>query len=226
MTRTRRPMLICARILLGNTKVHVDWTERLQKDDRITGREVLSEIDLPDSQDARERRANHLALDRGLHFAQLCVGVTLIGDRTIEFGLRDHALIEKALHPVELQARKVALGLDRRQLRALLARVEPHEQRSLANGLPGGEPDLSDRAGQVRADRHALDRGHRADRLQRRWPLLRLSHDRGDGFRRRLERCPFRDRGLDLSELHETENRDEPCGDGQHHNHSLCHNSL
>ena len=58
-----------------------------------------------------------------------------------------------------------------------------------------------------------------------RGPVLRLRHDRGDGFGRRLERRALRDRGLDLPELHETERADERRGHGNHQNHSLCHNS-
>ena len=65
-------------------------------------------------EDARERRADRLALDRGADFADPRVGLLLLGRRAVEFRPRDDALVQQTLHPLEVEARQLALRLERR----------------------------------------------------------------------------------------------------------------
>ena len=112
-----------------------------------------------------ERRADRLALDRGADLADLRLGLPVLGRRAIELGARDHALVEQPLHPLEVQARELALRLDGRELRLLLPRVEHRQHLAGADRLAGVERDPFDGAGQVGAHGHALHGRHRADRV-------------------------------------------------------------
>ena len=130
----------------------------------------------------------------------------LLGRRAVELGLRDDALVQQALHPLEVQRAR-----DRAAPRRRPAAPAPAACRAATSTSPARtarariERDALDDARQIGADRDALHRGHRADGAQRRRPLLLLRDDRRHRFGRRLERRALRHRGLDLLELHEAE---------------------
>ena len=146
-----------------------------------------------------------------------------LGRRAVELGPRDHALVQQPLHPLEVQARQIALRFGRGQLRPLLPRVEPTSTSPSRTAWPESNAMRSTVPGQVGAHRDALHGGDRADRAQRRRPLVLLRHDRRHRFGRRLERRPLRDRRLNLLELHEPEAGDDHGHHDQHENHAFHH---
>ena len=164
--------------------------------------------------------------DRGADLSDLGLRLLLLGRRPVVLRLRDDALVQQALHPVEVEPRQLALRLDGGQLRLLLPRVELGQHLPLANRSAGLERDAIDDARQVGAHGHALNGGHRADGAQRRRPLLLLRDDGRDGFRRRLEGGALRDGRLNLPELHEAEGRDDDQHHREHQNHSFRHDFL
>ena len=202
--RTLRPTRICRRRLLRHAEVDVDRIERLQRHQRVAAGRVLTEVDVTDAEHAGERRADRLAVDGGADFADARVRLPLFGRRAIELRLRDDPLVQQPFHPLEVDARELALRLGRRQLRLLLARIEQRQHLAFANRLAGLERDPIDGARQIGGDGHALHRRHRADRAQRRRPApprratIVVTASGGGWKRRRLA-----DRGLNLPELHE-----------------------
>ena len=76
------------------------------------------------------------------------------------------------------RSRELLAGLGRRELRLFLFRVEPHEHGAGRDHLTRLERDRLDDAGQVCADRHALDGRDRPDGVPGRRPLLRSSRRR------------------------------------------------
>ena len=58
-----------AGVLLRHAEVHVDRIQRLQRHERVAAGQVLTEVDLADAEDAGERRADRLPLDRGADLA-------------------------------------------------------------------------------------------------------------------------------------------------------------
>ena len=74
-------------VLLRHAEVDVDRIERLQANQRISGREVLPEIHLPDAEQAGERRADRLPVDCRANLADTRVGLARLGRRAIELRL-------------------------------------------------------------------------------------------------------------------------------------------
>ena len=109
--------------------------QRLERHDRVTGRQVLPQVDLANAEDARKRRPNGLARDGGADLGDPCLRRLLLGRRPVVIRPRDRALVDQALHALEVQAGEIPIGFDRGQLRLLLAGVELHEHVSLAHGL-------------------------------------------------------------------------------------------
>jgi hypothetical protein len=179
-----------------------------------------------DAEDPRKRRSDGFPLDGRADLSNPCFHLLALGGRPVVLRPRDDALVQQALHPVEVEARKIALRLDGGQLGPLLPRVELRQYLPCTNRPAGIERDAIDRAGKVRAHGDTLHGGHRPDRAQRGWPRLLLRHDCRDRFRRWLKRCPLRDRCLDLLEFHEAQTGDEQHRHGQHHDHPFRHNLL
>ena len=195
----------------------------MERHQRVAARQVLAQVDLSDPQDSRERGTDGLPVDRGTDFSYPCLRLPLVGGGAIELRARDDALVQQALHPLEVQTREIALRFRRGQLRLLLARIEQRQHFALTDRRAGFETDPVHRAGQVRAHGDALNRGDCSDRAQRGRPLLLLRHDGRDRFRRRLKRRRLSDGGLNLLELDEAQSRDEHDRHGQHQNHSFRH---
>ena len=112
---------------------------------------------------ARERRADRFPLDGRDDFADLRVGLLLLGHRPVELGLRDDAVAKQPLHPVVIELSEVALRLDRCQLRALLSRIELGQHVAPIDRPSGVERDAMDGPGQIGADGYSLHRGHGAN---------------------------------------------------------------
>src|SRR5205823_13665815 len=102
--------------LLRHAEVDVDGIQSLQRHQRVAAGQVLSEVDVADAEDARERRLDCLSIDRGADLADARVALSKIRLRTIELGLRDDVLTEEPLHPLEIDPREVALCLGRGDL--------------------------------------------------------------------------------------------------------------
>src|SRR5687768_3929427 len=90
-------------ILLRNAEVDVDRIERLQRHDRAPAGQVLTQVDGPDAEHARERCADRLAGDGGADLANLRLGLLLRRGGGIELGARDRVVLDQALHPFERQ---------------------------------------------------------------------------------------------------------------------------
>ena len=97
------------------------------------------------------------------------------------------------------------------------------EYLAFTDRLPRLERNAIDDARKIGAHRDAAHRCDGADGGQCRRPLLLARDNRGDGFRRRLERRALSDRRLDLSELHEPEAGDDRQRHGQHQKHAFQH---
>src|SRR6266536_1466991 len=175
-------------LLLGHGEVHVDRIEGLERHDRGSPGQVLTEVDLANPQDPGERRPDGLPFDRGADLADLGSALRVFRRGLVIVRLGNDSLLEQATHPVEIDAGELLLRLRRGQLRALLPRVQLHEDGALPDRLPGIEVDLVHDAGQVRADRDAVHRGHGSDLGEVRRPLLLPGHDLRHGLGGRLKR--------------------------------------
>ena len=122
-------------LLLGHREGHVEGVERLQRHDRVARVEVLTEVDLPQAEDAAERRADLLAVDRGADLPHPRLRLLVLGARPVELGLGDDALADEPASPVEVQPREVPLRLGGGQLGALLPRVQADEHLALLHRL-------------------------------------------------------------------------------------------
>ena len=212
-------------VLLRHTEVHVDRIQRLQRNERIAGGQVLPEVDLADAEKSGKRGADRLPLDRGVDLADLSVRLFLFGYGPVELRLRNDAVAQQALHPVVVERGQIALRFDRGQLRALLPGVELRQDVTLPDRPTGFERDAMDGARQVRTHRHSLHRRHRPDSAQRRRPLLLLRHDRRHGLRGRLKCGALGHRRLYLAELHEAEAREDCEDHREHENHPFQHDN-
>ena len=183
--------------------------QRLQRHERIAGGEVLPEVDLANAEKSGKRRADRLPLDGGLDLPDLGVRLLLLGDGPVEFRLGDHAVAQQALHPVVVERAPDRAALRWRPAARAPAACRARPARRPRGPTAGFERDSIDGAGQVRAHRHALHRGHRPDRAQRRRPLLLLRDDRRHRLRRRLKSGALGDGRLNLPELHEAEARED-----------------
>ncbi len=210
-------------VLLRDGKVHVDRVERLQGDDLVARREVLPEIHLADPEEAGERRANRLALDRGADLADGGLRLRLVRGGLVVVRLGDDAAVPKPAQALVTQARELELRLGGGELGRLLLHVELDEDRALLDRLAGLEVDPVDDAGKVRADDHALDGDGGADGLEALRPFRTVRDDRRHGLRGRLEGRVLRDRGADLAEFQEADRREEDGHDGQRDEHPLFH---
>ena len=215
-----------ADILLRHAEVHVYRMQRLQRHHSVAGREVLTEVDQTNAEDAVEWGADRLSLDRRVDFAEPRVGLFLIRCGAVEFRLRDHPVGQQPFQPVVIETRKLPLRLDCGQLRPLLARVQLREDVSLAHGPARLERHAGDGARQIGADRHALDRGNGSDRAQRRRPFFLLRDEGGHSLRRWLKGGALRDGCLNLPEFHEAEQSDHEERHPEHHNHPFRHELL
>ena len=72
--RSPCPSVSVASSCCGTEKLTYDGTDRLQRHDRCAAGDVLAEVDLADAEDAGERRADGLALDRGLDLSTFALG--------------------------------------------------------------------------------------------------------------------------------------------------------
>src|SRR6266542_2693902 len=129
-------------LLLGHGEVHVDRIEGLERHDRGSPGQVLTEVDLSDPQDPGERRPDGLPFDRGADLADLGPALRILRRGLVVVRLGDDSLLEQAADPVEIDAGELLLRLRGGQLRALLARVQLHEDSAIADRLPGIEVDL------------------------------------------------------------------------------------
>ena len=133
------------------------------------------------------------------------------------------SLLDQALHALEVQRARSRCASAAASC-ACSCRVSSCDQHvALLDRLARLEGDPVDDAGQVGADGHALHGRDRADRVERRRPLLALRDDRRHRLRRRLHRGELLRHGLELPELHEAERRDEGDHHDHHQNHSLRH---
>jgi len=73
------------------------------------------------------------------------------------FLAREDALIDQLLRAPEIDFGQIALRFERRQLRALLARIEFHDDVAFLHGLSGLEVNLRHRARQIGAHHHAVN---------------------------------------------------------------------
>src|SRR6266542_74864 len=126
-------------LLLGHGEVHVDRIERLERHDRRSARQVLAEVDLADPQDPSERRPDGLAFDRGADLADLGPALRVLRRGLVVVRLGDDSFLEQAAHSVEVDVGKLLLRLRGGQLRALLARVQLHEDGAFPDRLSGIE---------------------------------------------------------------------------------------
>src|SRR5437764_218317 len=79
--------------LLRHTKVHINRIERLQRHDRATTGEILSEISLTNAQDSREGSANRLALDRRANLGHVRFRLTFVGTGPVVVHPGDDAIV-------------------------------------------------------------------------------------------------------------------------------------
>ena len=86
-----------AQRLLRQAKINVNGIQRLELNYRIARGQVLPEIDLANSQRARERRADRFALNGGADFADIRLGLFLLGGGLVVLQPRDHALFHQLL---------------------------------------------------------------------------------------------------------------------------------
>src|SRR5207249_1242548 len=66
-------------VLLRHAEVHVSRIERLQRNNRVAARQVLTEINLTKAQDSRKRRPDRLPRDGGTDLFNLCLLLLLLG---------------------------------------------------------------------------------------------------------------------------------------------------
>ena len=119
----------------------MDGVERLERDDRVAGVEVLPKVHLPEAEDPGEGRADLLAVDAGPDLPHPRLGLLVLGARPVELGLGEDPLAHEPADAVEVEPREVPLRLRRGQLGPLLARVEADEHLSLADRAAGLEAD-------------------------------------------------------------------------------------
>ena len=197
--------------MLRNGEVDVHGPDGLERHDRRPGVQILAEVDLPDPEHAGKRRADRLALRSSPGSAPASASACLysaIEPVEVRLGLRCPARPGPSRDP-EFSSESSICGLRGRELSLLLPRVEPHEHGARRDRLTRLELDLLDDPGQVRADRHALDRGDRADRVPGGRPLLVLGDDGRHRLRRRLKRRLLLHPGLDLPRLDGRDRGDE-----------------
>jgi hypothetical protein len=93
------------------------------------------------------------------------------------------------------------------------------------NGLARFEMNLIDDPREISAHGHALNGGGCANHIERRWPGLSVSNDRGDRIWRRRKAGTLRDGSLNLFVLYESKAGDNDYNDRQHEKHPFRHNS-
>ena len=174
-------------VLLRYSEIHINRIERLQRHDRITRCQILTKIDLSDSQDSGKRRTNHLALDGRLGLGNVSFRLLLLGYRRVEIGAGDYSSVQQLLHAVEIGFRQIALRFQGSQLSAFLTRIQFNQNISLMHVLAGIEQNLVDRPRQIGAYCDAVHRFHGANHAHSRWPGLLMRHDARHCLRRRLE---------------------------------------
>ena len=139
----------------------------------------MAEIDLADAEDAGEGSTDRLALDRGADLPDSCVRRLECRRRGVVGRLRDQGFPEERLRARELEPSQLPLRFGRGELRPLLLRVQADEHVALIHRLAGSEADLLDQARHIGGDSDTLHRGHTADGVQVRVPLVRFGDDRG-----------------------------------------------
>ena len=174
-------------VLLGYSEIHINRIERLQRHDRITRRQILTKIDLSNSQHSGKRRTNHLALNGRLGLGNISFRLLLLGYRRVEVRAGDYSGVQQLLHAVEIGFRQIALRFEGSQLGALLTRVQFNQNISLMHVLAGIEQNLVHSSGQVGAYGHAVHRFHGADYAHSRRPGLLMRHDARHCLRRGLK---------------------------------------
>ena len=199
-----------AELLLRHREVHVDRIERLKRHDRIAGLQVLAQVHLTEPENPRERRPDRLAPDRGLCLPRLRDRLLVLGCCLVVLRLRRDALLAQAFHSREVDRRQAALCLGGGELCHLVV-------------LAGIELDSRNESGQVRGDRHAVNRRDGPDGVHGRWPARLARADRGDGLRRRPESGVLRDSRLDLADLHDCDGRDEDGHSDESQDHPFFH---
>ena len=176
-------------LLLRNRKVGVDGRELLQGHQRRTRRDILAQIDQPDTEQAakrcldrflRDQRPN--ALDGGRRRIATC-------DAVVQSGFRRVTALEQFLLTAECQVRFVQRSEARFQIGLFNLVVELHEQRTSGHGLTRIELQRSDHAADLRGDVDTLHRLQRADRRQDWHPGLLLRFRRRDRDRRERARA-------------------------------------
>src|SRR2546426_6017580 len=215
-----------ARVLLRHAEIHINRIQRLQRNNCVTSRKVLPQVDLADAKDPRKRRPNRLSRDCGLDLSDLCLRLFLLSRRPVVVRSGNRAVLYQALETLEVETGKIALGLDRSELGLLLPCVELDEHVALMKRPSGFKRDAIDNARQVGAYGNALNGSYCPNGTQGRRPSLHRCHDSRDSFGRRLKGCSLPHGLLNLPELHQTQCRDKRCSHDQHQDHSFQHQAL
>ena len=103
--RPTRPL----RVLLRHAEVHIDRVKGLQRYHRITRRQVLTEVDLTDTQDSRKRCPDRFPRNRGTDFPNLCLRLPLLCGCAVVLCPRNRALLHEVFQTFEVQTRKFAV---------------------------------------------------------------------------------------------------------------------
>ena len=192
-------------LLLGHSKIHIDRAHRLQGDNRLPCRQILTQTDLPNSQHSRERSVDRLASNRGANVTDLRLGRLLLGRGIVILRLGDDPSLYQFLGAAVVDLGQIALSLKTGQLRLLLAGIEFDQNVPLVHPLARLKMDFVDRARQVGTHGDSLNRSRRTDHRQRRGPRLPLSDHGCDRSWRRLEACTLGNCSLNLPEFCKSE---------------------
>src|SRR5579863_1918496 len=200
VTRSARP----GRILLRDPEVHINGIHRLQRDNRLTCGQILAQTYLANTQQPGERSAYGLASDRCFNVAYLSFSRLLLRAGIVVFRMSNHSGLVQFLGATVVDYRQIPLRFHIGELGFLLPSVEFDKNVSLMHPLARLEMNFIDRAWQISAYGHALDRSRGTDYCQCGGPCLALGNHGSNRRRRNLESRTLGDRDLDLFEFDES----------------------
>src|ERR1019366_8211346 len=189
-------------LLLRERKLGIDWRQRLKRDDRFAGVQVLPEVDEADAQAPSERRADGLLLNRSTDVVSVALVLLEGGLGGFQFGLRNHVLGAEAAFAGDVEAAQLFLRLKRMQLGRLGGGVQSHQQSAIGHHRAGFKGDLAGDAGDVRGDGHTLHGGDGGDGGKGVLPFVLAHNGSGDAFRRRDKAFAGGYKLLELEGLH------------------------
>src|SRR6185369_12408627 len=99
-------------------EIDKDRIDRLQRDDRGAGREVLAEVDLADAEPAGEWRHDRLLIDLRADQLDLRRRLFALGGGGVEIGLGHVAALRELLRADEVELFEAQIGDRRLELRA------------------------------------------------------------------------------------------------------------